>query len=63
MSDVPAASGSTPVYSVEECSGVIWNAVHAKGLKHIVGARGRQLAWLTRLFPGLVRRQLAARRT
>jgi NAD(P)-dependent dehydrogenase (short-subunit alcohol dehydrogenase family) len=59
MSDA-LRQGGTPVYSVEECSGVIWDAVHSKDLKHIVGARGRQLAWLTRLFPGLVRRQLAA---
>ena len=53
-------AGGVPVYTVEECSGVIWGAVHAKELKHIVGARGRQFAWLTRLFPGLVRRQLLA---
>ncbi len=59
MSDA-LRQGGTPVYSVEECSGVIWHAVHARELKHIVGARGRQLAWLSRLVPGLIRRQLAA---
>ena len=59
MSDSLKAGG-TPVYTVEECTGVIWNAVHSKALKHIVGARGKQFAWLARFAPGLVRRQLLA---
>jgi len=59
MSDALRAGG-TPVYTVEECSGAIWNAVHDGTLKHIVGTRGKQLNWLTRLAPGLVRRQLLA---
>ena len=59
MSDSLRAGG-TPVYSVAECAGVIWDSVHSPALKHIVGARGKQLAWLARLAPGLVRRQLAA---
>ncbi len=59
MSDAIRA-GNTPVYTVEECSGAIWNAVHDTALKHIVGARGRQLSWLTRIAPGMVRRQLLA---
>jgi NAD(P)-dependent dehydrogenase (short-subunit alcohol dehydrogenase family) len=59
MSDA-LREGGTPVYTVEECAGAIWNAVHDKALKHIVGARGKQLSWLTRLTPGLVRRQLLA---
>ena len=57
MSDAIRAGG-TPVYSVEECADTVWNAVHATKLKHIVGARGKQLSWLSRLAPGLVRRQL-----
>ncbi len=57
MSDAIRAGG-TPVYTVEECSGVIWDSVQSKALKHIVGARGKQLAWLARFAPGLVRRQL-----
>ncbi|MEI9993084.1 MAG: SDR family oxidoreductase [Rhizomicrobium sp.] len=63
MSDALRAGGM-PVYTVEECAGVIYDAVASKDLKHIVGARGRQLAWLARLFPNLVRKQmLAAERT
>ncbi len=57
MSDAIRAGG-TPVYTVEECTGVIWDAVHSKALKHIVGARGKQFAWAARFAPGLVRRQL-----
>ena len=52
--------GGTPVYTVEECAGVIYDSVGSKELKHIVGARGKQLAWLTRLMPGLVRSRLTA---
>ena len=59
MSDSIAAGG-TPVYTVEECSSVIYDSVASKSLKHIVGARGKQLAWLARWAPGLVRRQLLA---
>lgn len=59
MSDSITAGG-TPVYTVEECAGVIYDSVASKALKHIVGARGKQLAWLTRWAPGLVRRQLQA---
>ena len=59
MSDA-LRQGGTPVYTVAECAGVIWDAVGSKDLKHIVGARGKQLALLTRFFPGLVRRQLVA---
>lgn len=53
-------AGGTPVYTVAECAGVIYDSVASKDLKHIVGARGKQLAWLARLAPGLVRRQLTA---
>ena len=36
------------------------NTDASNALKHIVGGHGKQLAWLARLVPGLVRRQLAA---
>ena len=52
--------GGAPVYTVAECADVVWRAVHGSALKHIVGARGKQLAWLARLAPGLIRRQLLA---
>ncbi|HEY0104483.1 MAG TPA: SDR family oxidoreductase [Rhizomicrobium sp.] len=58
MSDALKAGG-TQVYTVEECAGVIYDAVASKALKHIVGGRGKQLAFLTRFFPGLVRKRLA----
>lgn len=59
MSDA-IRDGRTPVYTVDECSDAIWQAVHDTALKHIVGARGKQLSWLTRLAPAMVRRQLLA---
>lgn len=59
MSDSLQAGG-TPVYTVEECAGVIYDSVGSKALKHIVGARGKQLGLLARFAPGLVRRQLVA---
>jgi len=52
--------GGTPVYTVEECAGVIYGSPASKDLKHIVGARGKQLGWLARFAPGMVRRQLTA---
>jgi NAD(P)-dependent dehydrogenase (short-subunit alcohol dehydrogenase family) len=53
-------AGGTPVYTVEECAVVIYDSLASKELKHIVGARGKQLAWLARLAPGMIRRQLTA---
>ncbi len=58
MSD-PLKEANVPVYTVEECAGVIWDSVASKELKHIVGARGRQLAFITRFFPAIVRSQMA----
>lgn len=58
--DVVRASGQT-VYPVEECAGVIWNAVHSNRLEHIAGGVGRRVQWMVRLMPGLIRRQLLAR--
>jgi NAD(P)-dependent dehydrogenase (short-subunit alcohol dehydrogenase family) len=52
--------GGVKVYTVEESTQVIWDALHSRQLEHIVGARGRQMNWLVRLVPGLVRRQLLA---
>jgi NAD(P)-dependent dehydrogenase (short-subunit alcohol dehydrogenase family) len=59
MSDVLKAGG-TEVYTVEEAAGVIFDSVGSKELKHIVGRAGKRLAFMTRYFPGLVRRQLAS---
>lgn len=39
------------IYPVEDSADVIWNAVHSKTLEHIVGRRGKQVAWLLRLMP------------
>jgi len=51
-------AGGTPVYSVEHCADEIWNAAQQKKLHAIIGSRGKQLNFLARLFPSLVRRQL-----
>lgn len=51
-------AGGTPVYSVEHCADEIWTAAQRGTLHAIVGARGKQLNFLARYFPGLVRRQL-----
>ncbi|PZQ63920.1 MAG: short-chain dehydrogenase [Phenylobacterium zucineum] len=47
-----------PVYPVEDVAAAIWNAVHGKGLHHLVGAQARQIGWINRLAPGLVRKRL-----
>ena len=48
-----------PVYPVEEVSEAVWNAVHGKPrLHHLVGGQARQIGWLNRLAPGLVRTRL-----
>jgi NADP-dependent 3-hydroxy acid dehydrogenase YdfG len=48
-----------PVYPVDDVSEAIWAAVHGKPrLHHLVGGQARQIGFLNRLFPGLVRRQL-----
>jgi NAD(P)-dependent dehydrogenase (short-subunit alcohol dehydrogenase family) len=52
-------AGGVPVYTVEECAGVIYDSVASKELKHVVGARGKQFAMLARFVPGMIRRQLA----
>jgi NAD(P)-dependent dehydrogenase (short-subunit alcohol dehydrogenase family) len=59
LTDTLRASG-IKIYPVEDCAEVIWNAVHSSALEHIVGGRGKQLAWLIRLMPGLIRRQSRA---
>jgi NADP-dependent 3-hydroxy acid dehydrogenase YdfG len=48
-----------PVYPVGDVSEAIWAAVHGKPrLHHLVGGQARQIGFLNRLLPGLVRRQL-----
>ena len=51
-------SAGVTVYTVEDASNVIWDAIHSKQREHIVGGKGKQLAFMTRYFPGLVRRQM-----
>lgn len=53
-------AGGTPIYTVEACAEAIWTAAHGKRLHTIVGTRGKQLQWFTRLLPGLVRVKLKA---
>ena len=57
MSDALRAGG-VEVYSVEEAAGVIWNSLASKDLKHIVGRRGREMSFMSRFAPWLMRRQL-----
>ena len=57
LGDSLRASGVT-VYTVEDSTNVIWNAIHSKEREHIVGGKGKQLAFMTRFFPGLVRGQM-----
>jgi NAD(P)-dependent dehydrogenase (short-subunit alcohol dehydrogenase family) len=51
-------AGGVKVYTVEDSTNVIWNALQSGEREHIVGGKGKQLAFLTRFFPGLVRRQV-----
>jgi NAD(P)-dependent dehydrogenase (short-subunit alcohol dehydrogenase family) len=53
-------AGGMPVYTVAECVGVIYDSIASKDLKHIAGARGKQLAFMARFFPKLVRKQMLA---
>ena len=51
-----------PVYPVEDVSEAVWAAVHGKPrLHHLVGRQARQIGFLNRFLPGLVRKQLHKR--
>jgi NADP-dependent 3-hydroxy acid dehydrogenase YdfG len=51
--------GKTPVYPVEQVSDAVWAAVHGKPkLHHLVGGAARQIGFLNRLLPDLVRQRL-----
>ncbi|MEJ1968352.1 MAG: SDR family oxidoreductase [Rhizomicrobium sp.] len=50
-------TGGVKVYTTEDSTSTIWNALRSKRREHIVGAKGKQLAFLVRFFPGLIRRQ------
>jgi NAD(P)-dependent dehydrogenase (short-subunit alcohol dehydrogenase family) len=50
-------SAGVTVYTVEDSTNVIWNAIHSREREHIVGGKGKQLAFMTRFFPSLVSRQ------
>ena len=48
-----------PVYPVEDVSDAVWAAVHGKPrLHHLVGGQARQIGFLNRWLPDLVRRRL-----
>lgn len=48
-----------PVYPVEDVSDAVWAAVNGKpALHHLVGGQARQVGFLNRFLPGLVRRRL-----
>lgn len=51
-----------PVYPVEDVSEAVWAAVYGKPrLHHLVGRQARQIGFLNRFLPGLVRKQLHKR--
>jgi len=48
-----------PVYPVEEVSDAVWEAVHGKPVLHrLVGGQARQIGFLNRFVPKLVRKRL-----
>lgn len=48
-----------PVYPVDDVSGAVWAAVHGKPrLHHLVGGQARQIGFLNRWLPNLLRRRL-----
>ena len=48
-----------PVYPVENVSDAVWAAVHGKPrLHHLVGGQARQIGFLNRFLPDLVRKRL-----
>lgn len=48
-----------PVYPVTDVSEAVWAAVHGKPrLHHLVGGQARQIGFLNRFLPEMVRRQL-----
>ena len=50
-----------PVHPVEDVSEAVWAAVHGKALHHLVGGQARQIGFLNRFLPGLVRKRLRRR--
>jgi len=56
---VSLRDSKTPVYPVEDVSDAIWAAVTGKpALHHLVGGQARQIGFLNRLLPELVRKRL-----
>lgn len=53
--------GAHVVYPVEDAAEVVWQAAHGDELEYVVGAQGRRLKLMTRLAPGLIRKQLRRR--
>ncbi|HPA37387.1 MAG TPA: SDR family oxidoreductase [Phenylobacterium sp.] len=50
--------GSHVVYTVEDAAQVIWDASLGKDLEYIVGDKGKQVRFMTRFFPNLIRKQM-----
>jgi NAD(P)-dependent dehydrogenase (short-subunit alcohol dehydrogenase family) len=54
--------GGSPVYTVEEAAQVIWDAAAGKGgkLNYIVGKAGKDIAFMLRFMPGMIRKRFKA---
>ena len=50
--------GSHVVYTVKDAAQVIWDASRGQDLEYIVGDMGKRIRFMTRFFPGLVRKQM-----
>lgn len=50
--------GGHVVYTPQDAAQVIWEASQGKDLEYIVGDRGKQVRFMTRFFPNLIRKQM-----
>ena len=58
---VSLRDSKTPVYPVEDVSDAVWVAVTGKpALHHLVGGQAKQIGFLNRFLPDLVRKRLRA---
>ena len=55
------AAANAAVCTVEEAADVIWTAANGKDTAYIIGKSGQRLRFMTRFFPGLLRKRLMAR--
>jgi len=51
-------AGGVTIYTVEDSTNFIFEAIGSSKREHIVGGKGKQLAFLTRFLPSLIRRQM-----